>query len=397
MPRRVTVAQLAHEADSDVDEVLVTLWDAGVETVEDPGDFVEPGLVKRARTALGIDTHREQKSVPYWSERTGLVQEEFAELLAGLGITLSPRARTLPKGALAKLRRRFPTMTASPSNELEELPPCPEFMWSPVGHVRTSMCYLDEGAVMQIHNALVADFATAADPISPPGVKSENLLSSALARPLTSLGSDLKYTTIELAAAALLHSLVMNHPFHNGNKRTGLVATLVFLDLNGLLPTCDEQALFRLVLRVAQHGLVPLHCPELADREVLELANWIRKNSRLIEKGERPIPWLRLKRILRDFGCETEVSPNVGNRINLTRNVRVTHRFRRIKTHLLSIQVAYGDDGREVEQNTLNSIRRALELDEEHGVDSKAFYEAEAIPDDFIQQYRTLLRRLSRV
>jgi hypothetical protein len=38
-----------------------------------------------------------------------------------------------------------------------------------------------------------------------------------------------------------------------------------------------------------------------------------------------------------------------------------------------------------------------LELDEAHGVDSKAFYEAEAVPDDFIQQYRKLLGRLSRL
>jgi death-on-curing protein len=189
----------------------------------------------------------------------------------------------------------------------------------------------------------------------------------------------------------------MNHPFHNGNKRTGVVAMLVFLDANSMLPTCSEEGLFRLVLRVAQHGLVPLHCPDLADREVLEIAKWIRTNSRMIEKGERPIPWLRVRRILRGFGCESEVSPNVGNRINLTRQVRRTARFGRTKVETLSIQVAYGDEGRTVARNTLNAIRHALELDEEHGVDSRAFYEADALPDDFIQQYRTLLRRLSRL
>ena len=397
MPRRLTVARLAQEADAEVDEVLVALWDAGIDAVEGPADTIELGLVKRARSALGVTSIKEQTSVAYWSKKTGLAHPELAARLSELGITLSPRARTLPKGALVKLRRQFPDTTAPVVDDMAELAPCPDFIWSTVGRVRSSMCYLDESEVTQIHASLVADFAEADDPISPPGVRSENLLSSALGRPQTSHGNELKYPTIELAAAALLHSLVMNHPFHNGNKRTGLVATLVFLDSNGLLPTCDEEALFRLVLRIAQHGLVPPYCPEPADREVLEIAKWIHGNTRVIEKGERPIPWLRLKRILRDHGCEFDLSSSVGNRINLRRAVQVASRFGRGKTRVLSIQVAYGDDGREVERNALNSIRHALELDEAHGVDSKVFYESQALPDDFIQLYRTLLRRLSRI
>ena len=43
-------------------------------------------------------------------------------------------------------------------------------------------------------------------------------------RPQTGLGTIDKYPTIEQKAAALLHSLIKNHAFHNGNKRTALVA-----------------------------------------------------------------------------------------------------------------------------------------------------------------------------
>lgn len=399
MTRRVTVLDLAREGELDVEEALVTLWDAGIEQVEDPEDFVPGPDLKRARRALGIESLREQRRVDYWLRRTGSSRADLTDFLASVGVTLSPQARTLPKGALTKVRRRYlssPTAT-SDVQMADEPAPCEDFEPSLIGHVRPNICYLDEDAVLRIHDALVEDFAAADDPISPPGVKSANLLSSALMRPQTSLGSTYKYGTVELAAAALLHSLVQNHPFHNGNKRTGLVATLVFLDDNGLLPTCSEKQLFRFVLRVAQHGLVPLHCPEVADREVWQIALWLRGHSRSIEKGERPIPWLRLRRILRGFDCESEVSPSVGNRINLVRQVTRRGIFGRTRTERLSIQVAYGDDGREVERNTLNAIRKALELDEEHGVDSKAFYEADAVPDDFIQQYRTLLRRLGRL
>lgn len=114
-------------------------------------------------------------------------------------------------------------------------------------------------------------------------------------------------------------------------------------------------------------------------------------------KGRKADSWLKLRRILRGFGCVSEVSPSAGNRIKITREVLRKGLFGRTRTEPLSIQVAYGDDGRTVERNTLNAVRRTLELDEEHGVDSRAFYEAESQPDDFIQQYRTLLRRLSRL
>src|SRR5258708_1626270 len=74
--------------------------------------------------------------------------------------------------------------------------------------------------VLVIHNQLVRDFAESGDPIDPPGIRDRGeLLESALSRPQTSIGTTLKYPTIEMAAAALLHALVHNHPFHNGNKR----------------------------------------------------------------------------------------------------------------------------------------------------------------------------------
>lgn len=56
-------------------------------------------------------------------------------------------------------------------------------------------------------------------------------------------------------AAAYLFHLVQNHPFFDGNKRVGAVATLAFLELNGVEVDISEDSLERLVLAVASTGL----------------------------------------------------------------------------------------------------------------------------------------------
>jgi len=62
----------------------------------------------------------------------------------------------------------------------------------------------------------------------PPGVRDLGLLESALYRPRTGY-----YRDIAEMASALLESLLMNHPFNDGNKRVAFFATDVFLRLNG--------------------------------------------------------------------------------------------------------------------------------------------------------------------
>jgi len=71
----------------------------------------------------------------------------------------------------------------------------------------------------------------------PPPVRDLGLLGSAAARPAASaFGAD-AYPDIWLKAAALLQSLVKNHPLVDGNKRLGWLATAVFLQLNGVEAT----------------------------------------------------------------------------------------------------------------------------------------------------------------
>ena len=64
--------------------------------------------------------------------------------------------------------------------------------------------------VVQIHEQLTVDFGLSPDPISPPGVKSEHLLESALSRQLTGHGETLKYHAPVYNAATLLYGIIAN-------------------------------------------------------------------------------------------------------------------------------------------------------------------------------------------
>lgn len=274
----------------------------------------------------------------------------------------------------------------------------PALNWHTIGKER-DLRFLSVEEVRSIHQQLFDDFLVSDNPIDTPGTRSEDLLASACARPLTSHGSTLKYPTVEMAAAALAHSIVNNHPFWNGNKRTALVSFLVFLDENGLVPTCTDDELFRFVLKVAQHRFVPRNWPQRSDREVLAMAEWTRSRTRPIERGERIIKWHQLKKVLGDYGAWCEQAKNVGNRMNVYRDVRVRGPFGiGWKTRRLHVQITYGDDGREVDRNAMRKLRSALLLDDEHGVDSRAFYSGDPRPaGDFILEYRRILRRLAKL
>ena len=86
-------------------------------------------------------------------------------------------------------------------------------------------------------------------------VRDIGLIDAAVARPRsTAYGTD-AYPTLELKAAALLESLVGNHALVDGNRRIAWLATVVFLGLNGVMVTLDDDAAFDLVMDAAQRRL----------------------------------------------------------------------------------------------------------------------------------------------
>jgi death on curing protein len=107
--------------------------------------------------------------------------------------------------------------------------------------------WLSKAAVLAIHAEQLAEHGGA------PGLRDEGLLDSALARPENLAG----YGGPDAAAlaAAYAFGIVRNHPFVDGNKRTGFVAATTFLLLNDVDLTAPEQAVVRTFWRLADGSL----------------------------------------------------------------------------------------------------------------------------------------------
>ena len=102
-------------------------------------------------------------------------------------------------------------------------------------------------SVLAIHDVLLAEFGGA------PGIRDESLLESALARPLN-LWSYEKPNLFRLAAA-YTHGIVKNHPFVDGNKRTGYVIGGIFLERNGHTLRASEEEAIAAIMALASTAI----------------------------------------------------------------------------------------------------------------------------------------------
>lgn len=127
------------------------------------------------------------------------------------------------------------------------------------------MRYLTLNEVLEVHRQVMAQSGGAE------GLMHLPALQSALAQPQMTFGGEDLYPTLVDKAAALGYALIQNHPFLDGNKRTGHAAMEVFLVLNGyeIRAAVDEQE--HVILQVASSEI---------DRE--EFTAWLR--THVVEK-----------------------------------------------------------------------------------------------------------------
>ena len=402
---KTTVFQLAAEAGVSVENAVASLKTAGV-GVTHPRDFVPRGRLAAARAAMGLLRKvPDFRNVSSLALRAGMPEEEARSRLVKAGVLAKRHLKRVAAGQMRQaedalgLRRTETVVKEQPSTpapvtirESKSAKPKPAQKHrgprpTIIGKEQ-QIDHLTPEDIENIHWVLVKDLSESKDPIDPPGVRSQDLLESAAHRPLTALGLTDKYPTVAMAGAALLHSIVLNHAFHNGNKRTALVSTLVFADRNGYRVAASEEELYDLLLKVASHGLQEhtKATSQDSDAEVLYIARWLRGRLRALQKQERSRKWNKFRQILTNYGCDSDVIP--GNKINIVRGVDGV---------LLKTQVAYRSEGTEIEINTVKKVRRDLMLDEEHGYPSDIFYRQETKIPSFINKYRTLLRRLAKV
>ena len=83
------------------------------------------------------------------------------------------------------------------------------------------------------------------------GIRDQGLMESAIARPYQTFGGEDLYPTVFEKAAALTESIIINHPFIDGNKRTGLLAMLVILEIGNFKITASNDDTYSFTIQIS--------------------------------------------------------------------------------------------------------------------------------------------------
>lgn len=127
------------------------------------------------------------------------------------------------------------------------------------------MRYLTVADVLLLHSLAIDNFGGSH------GLRDLGLLESAVGRPQATYGDKDLYPTLFLKTAALVHSLLLNHQFVDGNKRTAMFSAMEFIELNGYEFVAKQEDIVTAALWI-----------ENDKPEIEEIANWLEKNSQEI-------------------------------------------------------------------------------------------------------------------
>ena len=127
------------------------------------------------------------------------------------------------------------------------------------------MIYLTPQQVLAIHDQMIKRFGGLR------GVRDVGLMESAVYRPQATFDKKELYNTVFQKAAALLQSLLKNHPFVDGNKRTALTSAGIFLKINGYRLVNAHKEEVEFAIKVDNQNL-----------SLEEIASWLKKHTKKI-------------------------------------------------------------------------------------------------------------------
>lgn len=118
--------------------------------------------------------------------------------------------------------------------------------------------------VLELHDAMIHLYDGSF------GVRDQRLLESALFQPQVMFGGSFIHQDIYTMAAVYLFHLIKNHSFIDGNKRTAVATTLMFLRLNNCSVNLGHQQLYQLAIDIAESKLSKEAIADFLRKNVLE-------------------------------------------------------------------------------------------------------------------------------
>jgi len=117
--------------------------------------------------------------------------------------------------------------------------------------------------ILRLHELSIAEYGGSY------GLRDEGLMESAIARPYQTFDGDDLYPTVFEKAAAIAESIIINHPFVDGNKRTGFLAMLAVLDEANIGLTAQKEEIYSLVIDIST-----------GSKSFEEIVEWLKKNTK---------------------------------------------------------------------------------------------------------------------
>jgi death on curing protein len=100
------------------------------------------------------------------------------------------------------------------------------------------------------------------------GIRDEGLMDSAIARPFQTFGGEDLYPSAFEKAAAIAESIIINHPFVDGNKRTGLLAMLAVLEESKIQINAANDDIYSFIIKIST-----------GETKFEQIVDWLKKNT----------------------------------------------------------------------------------------------------------------------
>lgn len=247
--------------------------------------------------------------------------------------------------------------------------------------------------VLRVHFLIVDMFYGKNAGLGGIGPKDIGLLESAVSRQHSGYGQYIKWERAEDKAATLMYGLIMNHAFHDANKRTAFLSTLYLLRRSGLVIQVSEKQFEDFTVIIADNSFRKREkflrsFSDQEDAEIKYVSHMLKTMTRQFDKKDCVITYRELDRILHRFDFGLFYPSN--NYIDVCR-INGEEPGERI------CRIGFPSWSKQVLRQNLKHLRTETGLDALNGVDSHAFFrDAEPVSSLMAKYYEPLVRLADR-